>query len=180
MMVRLDNPIQPYAWGSHEALARLQGRPVPSPGPEAELWLGAHPQAPSRCEGGGTLAERIAAAPGALLGEATAARFGGRLPFLLKVLAAGQPLSLQAHPSLAQAREGFAREDAAQVPRTAAHRNYKDDNHKPELICALGPFEALCGFRPVARTVALLDGLGLAHVELLRTQRPARPSSSAS
>lgn len=159
-MLRLKNPVQPYAWGSPTAIPALLGV-EPTGAPQAELWLGAHPSAPSEVVGDGGLDAVIARAPAALLGDAVVTRFGPGLPFLLKVLAAAQPLSLQAHPSLAQAQAGFAREDAAQVPRAAAHRNYKDANHKPELICALGPFHALCGFRRVADSVALFRALGL-------------------
>ena len=155
----LQNAIQPYAWGSRTALAALQGRAAPAAGPEAELWMGAHPQAPSRV-GNEALDARIAAAPGEALGPACLARFGPRLPFLLKVLAAAQPLSLQAHPSEAQARAGFEDEERRGVPRSAPHRNYKDPHHKPELLCALTPFDALCGFRPAPATAALLEELG--------------------
>lgn len=176
----LDNVIQPYAWGSRTALAELQGRPSPNPTPEAELWMGAHPAAPSHVVRGSarrSLRELIAAAPEAELGEACARRFGGRLPFLLKVLAADAPLSLQAHPSLEQAKEGFERENAAGIPLSAPHRNYKDDNHKPELICALTPFDALCGFRETASTLRFVDLLGVpevrSHFEVLRTASPA-------
>ncbi|MEW5740349.1 MAG: mannose-6-phosphate isomerase, class I [Myxococcota bacterium] len=158
-MLRLENPVQPYAWGSLTAIPELLGRAATG-APQAELWLGAHPSAPSQVVGDAGLDAVIARAPNALLGDAVVARFGPSLPFLLKVLAAAQPLSLQAHPSLAQAREGFAREEAAGIPRAAAHRNYKDANHKPELICALGTFHALCGFRKLADSVALFTGLG--------------------
>jgi mannose-6-phosphate isomerase len=168
---RLDNPIQPYAWGSFTAIPALLGQP-PAAAPQAELWLGAHPSAPSRLEGSAsTLLELISRAPAQHLGERSCARFGPTLPFLLKVLAAAQPLSLQAHPSLDQAQAGFAREEAAKVPRHAAHRNYRDPNHKPELICALTPFHALCGFRAHAGSVALFEGLGLDVAVLRRSLR---------
>ena len=109
-MERLRNAVRPYAWGSRTAIARLQGRPVPSPGPEAELWIGAPPFRSVALEGDGTpLTEVIAAAPEATLGSAVLERFGPRLPFLLKLLAAAQPLSLQAHPDAAQAAGGFRR-----------------------------------------------------------------------
>lgn len=147
----LQNQIMNYAWGDRRAIAALQGR-EPGDEPEAELWMGAHPKAPSSALIAGEwlrLDRAIAEGPPArLLGERVAAHFG-QLPFLFKVLAAARPLSLQAHPNLEQARAGFAREEAARVPRHAPHRNYKDDNHKPELICALSRFEALCGFRSV-------------------------------
>lgn len=156
----LDNIVQPYAWGSRTAIAELQGRP-PSQKPEAELWLGAHPVAPSKSLRGGQwlpLPERIAANPAAELGSDIAARYG-RLPFLLKVLAAAEPLSMQAHPTLEQAKAGFAREEALGIARDAPNRNYRDDNHKPEILVALTEFDALCGFRPVEQTRALLEQL---------------------
>lgn len=159
-MERLDNPIQRYAWGSPTAIPSLLGKP-PDGSPQAELWLGAHPSAPSKIGSGATLEQLIADSPQRLLGEASVARFGPRLPFLLKVLAAAQPLSLQAHPSLAQAKAGFAREEAAGIPRGAPHRNYRDPHHKPEILCALTPFQALCGFRRLADSVRLFRGWGL-------------------
>lgn len=159
-IVRLINPIQSYAWGSRTALAELLGQPSPSAAPQAELWLGAHPSAPSQVElpDGRKLAlgDLIAAAPRAILGDRVALRFGNRLPLLFKVLAAGAPLSIQAHPNLHQAREGFARENEAGIPLSAPHRNYRDDNHKPEIICAATPFWALNGFRPLAQLQHLL------------------------
>ncbi len=157
-MDRLTNVIQPYAWGSKELLARLCGRP-PSEMPEAELWMGAHPLAPSRV-GNRTLLEVIEAAPELTLGPRVVQRYGRKLPYLLKLLAAAQPLSLQAHPSLRQAREGYEAENALGIPLSAAHRNYKDPNHKPELLCAVTAFKALCGFRNVAETVSLFEALG--------------------
>jgi mannose-6-phosphate isomerase len=157
----LDCVVQAYDWGSDRAIAGLLGRP-PSGKPEAELWMGAHPVAPSTVhDTGASLIDAIAADPGVMLG---AARHGDRLPYLFKILAAGKPLSLQAHPSKAQAEQGFAREEAAHIPRTAAHRNYKDDNHKPEILCALGEFHALCGFRPLHKTRELFAALGLGEL----------------
>jgi mannose-6-phosphate isomerase len=164
----LENVVQPYAWGSRTAIAELRGLPSPSATPEAELWMGAHPGGPSvsvRRSGPGPidrrpLGARIAANPAEELGPRTRGAFGDELPFLLKVLAAAQPLSLQAHPSLDQARAGFAAEETLGVPRSAPHRNYKDQNHKPELLCALTPFDALCGFRALDETQALLAELG--------------------
>lgn len=165
-MIRLDNTVMGYDWGSRTAIATLQGRSVPSDAPEAELWIGAHASAPSRILGSGaTLAQVIARAPDAELGSSIRARFGDRLPFLLKVLAADVPLSLQAHPDAEQARIGHAREEALGVPLDARHRCYRDTSHKPEVICALGPFEALCGFRPFADTVALIDSLAVRELD---------------
>lgn len=154
-MYEIDNVLRPYAWGSTTAIAGLLGRPE-SGGPEAELWIGAHPDSPSlasRPDGTAVaLNELIAEDPAHFLGDASVAEFGPRLPFLAKVLAAAKPLSLQVHPSLEQARAGFARENAAGVPAGAANRNYRDDNHKPEMIFALTPFDALCGFREPAKS----------------------------
>lgn len=159
LLYRLKNKVQNYAWGSYEALARIRGAAVPSEAPEAELWMGAHPLAPSRIEDGGrSLLELISADPVTTLGASTVAEFG-RLPFLMKLLAAREPLSLQAHPSNAQAERGFAREEAAGIPLAAATRSYKDPHHKPELIVALTPFSALVGFRPTHATARLFAAL---------------------
>lgn len=155
----LYNTIQNYAWGSHHALAGLLGQAVPSLQPQAELWMGAHPSAPSSIETGGQLTaldRAVAADPRGLLGPRVAARFDNRLPYLFKVLAAARPLSLQVHPNLEQARAGFARENQQGLPLSAPQRNYKDANHKPEIICALTPMWALKGFRPLAESLALL------------------------
>ncbi|MDT9684224.1 mannose-6-phosphate isomerase, class I [Streptomyces sp. TRM76323] len=160
----LSNTVRPYAWGSPTALPELMGT-VPDGTPQAELWMGAHPAAPSRVSRGGRpspLDEVIAADPGAELGDATVRRFGPRLPFLLKLLAADAPLSLQVHPDAAQAAAGYARENAAGVPLDAPHRTYRDAHHKPEMIVALSPFEGLCGFRPARECAELLDALGVA------------------
>ncbi|MDQ0146704.1 mannose-6-phosphate isomerase, class I [Pseudarthrobacter niigatensis] len=160
-MYEIENVLRDYAWGSTTAIASLLGRPE-SGRPEAELWIGAHPDSPSvaHLPEDGTrspLDSLIASDPEHFLGADSVAAFGPRLPFLAKVLAAAQPLSLQVHPSLEQAREGFARENAAGVDPHAPHRNYKDDNHKPEMIFTLTPFEALCGFRPAAETRVILQ-----------------------
>jgi mannose-6-phosphate isomerase len=158
----LSSLVQPYAWGSLSALAELRGDAGPSATPEAELWMGAHPLLPSRLSGSGqTLSSAIEEAPNEYLGADVLREFGPKLPFLLKILAAGAPLSLQAHPSIEQARQGFAIDEAAGTPLDAPHRNYKDQNHKPELLCALGEFWALCGFRDVPTTLELLDELRL-------------------
>ncbi|MEM9615828.1 MAG: mannose-6-phosphate isomerase, class I [Actinomycetota bacterium] len=154
----LDGVIQPYAWGDPQAIADLQGR-TPSGEPEAELWLGAHPVAPGRLASTGrSLADATAAEPAAVLGAAVADRFG-RFPYLLKILAAAEPLSIQVHPSLIQAKAGFAREEEHGPALGQPDRTYRDDNHKPELICALTPFEAKCGFRDPELTTALVGAL---------------------
>ncbi|HVY31135.1 MAG TPA: mannose-6-phosphate isomerase, class I [Polyangiaceae bacterium] len=179
MIEELHNTIQPYAWGSRRALAELRGDVGPSARPEAELWMGAHVVAPSRLASTGqSLLEAIETSPAALLGPAVAAGYGAKLPFLLKVLAAAEPLSLQAHPSLEQAARGFAADEAAQIPLTAPHRNYKDRNHKPELLCALSEFWALRGFREVAGTIELLSELGVAGLEPILAKLAALPNEA--
>jgi len=176
-MDRLVNTVRPYAWGSTTAIPELLGV-APTGEPQAELWMGAHPGAPSRT-GRGPLHEVIAADPVRELGPAAVEKFGPRLPFLFKVLAAGAPLSLQVHPDLARAREGFAAEEAAGIPLDAPRRNYKDANHKPELICALTPFHGLCGFRDPAEAADTMAALGVdslkPYVDLLH----AHPEEAA-
>ncbi|MEZ5209785.1 mannose-6-phosphate isomerase, class I [Gordonia sp. (in: high G+C Gram-positive bacteria)] len=156
----LKGVVRPYAWGSRTAIAELQGRSAPSAHPEAELWFGAHPASPARLDGTpGDLLAVIDDDPAAALGTRTAAAFEGRLPFLVKVLAADEPLSLQAHPSSEQARVGFAAENAAGLAPDDPRRNYRDSWHKPEVVVALSDFEALAGFRDPAVTVELLRSL---------------------
>jgi mannose-6-phosphate isomerase len=158
----LDSPIRKYAWGSHTAIATLQGRPAPTADPEAELWVGAHPASPSRFAlSGGALSDAIEDEPDVLLGPASVERFGARLPFLLKVLAAAEPLSLQAHPDLEQARAGYA----ADLERPETERNYVDAWHKPELLVAVSEFDALCGFRDPAESAAALAALGVPRLK---------------
>ncbi|MGC5654381.1 mannose-6-phosphate isomerase, class I [Kocuria nitroreducens] len=142
-ILRMRNPVQHYAWGSREVLARLQGRPVPSPEPEAELWVGAHPSAPS-----------------------VVVRDGRDepledLPFLLKILAIEAPLSLQVHPSPEQAEAGFEREQRSGIPLDDPRRNYKDRSAKPETVVALTEVELLTGVQPVDRLRATAARLGL-------------------
>jgi mannose-6-phosphate isomerase len=174
----LDCVIQPYAWGSHTAISTLLGLEPPDH-PEAELWIGAHPNAPSRVRSGEftTLDEFISRDVDAALGPACRSKFGDTLPFLLKVLAAEAPLSLQAHPSREQAQRGFDHEESLGIAMSDPTRVFKDRNHKPELICALTNFVALCGFRPVHQTAALFERLGtpkaLGVVARLRVDHPA-------
>ncbi|WBB96146.1 MULTISPECIES: mannose-6-phosphate isomerase, class I [unclassified Solwaraspora] len=195
-MELLTGRIRDYAWGSRTVIAQLQGRPAPAPGPEAELWLGAHPGAPSQVRRGAALVglpELIDQDPVGWLGEPTATRFDGRLPYLMKVLAAETPLSLQAHPDAAQARAGYAAQ--SKLPATSAGRNYVDPHHKPELLVALSEFDALCGFRVPQLSAEVLAALGVDELEpvtkalrvgpdglpealerLLRWPRPQRPA----
>jgi mannose-6-phosphate isomerase len=177
----LDCTIMPYSWGSRTAIASLTGRATPSDGPEAELWMGAHPVAPSIVERDGsrrTLELVVGSDPHRELGAAVVRELGPRLPFLLKVLAAAEPLSLQAHPNAEQARAGWDEEERRAVPRDAPTRNYKDASHKPELLCALTRFEALSGFRSVDATLLLFETLAIAELDSalvpLRSSRDAR------
>jgi mannose-6-phosphate isomerase len=156
----LTGVIRSYAWGSRSVLAMLQGRPVPSDGPEAELWLGAHPGDPSTVtgpDGPVSLATLIADDPKGQLGADVVGEFGPRLPYLMKVLAADAPLSLQAHPDADHARAAFA----AQQADPGVPRSYTDPYHKPEMLVALTPFEALCGFRAPDVSAAAIDGLNV-------------------
>jgi mannose-6-phosphate isomerase len=159
VVVPLQNTIRDYAWGSLTALPELLGV-QPTGEPQAEMWMGAHESAPSVLPNGDSLYDAVSADPAAVLGADTAERFEGRFPFLAKLLAAAQPLSIQAHPSRDQAIDGYQRDEAAGIPRDAADRNYKDAWPKPEILIALEPFDALVGFRPLESTVALLDALG--------------------
>jgi mannose-6-phosphate isomerase class I len=161
--VSLDGGVQHYDWGQRGDAAfipALLGVPA-GDSPWAELWIGAHPQKPSQAHLGDDvlgLPELIAAATDVVLGPPETRPFGPRLPFLLKVLAAERPLSIQAHPDKSQAEEGFGREEAAGIPRDADARCYRDDNHKPELIVATGEFFALCGFRALPEALSAFHG----------------------
>ncbi len=148
--VLLDNVVQHYAWGSRTVIPSLIGAPSPADEPWAELWMGAHAGGPSRLPDGRTLRD-----------------VEPSLPYLLKVLAADAPLSLQAHPSRSQAQAGYAAEEAAGVPLDAPTRRYRDANHKPELMCALTPVDALCGFRRPDATRRLVEGLGVSELSQL-------------
>ena len=179
-IARLDHPIRNYAWGSRHLIAELLGKPTPAAEPQAELWMGAHPALPSRVRRDGdslSLLGLVDSDPAAVLGPAVVAQFSGALPFLFKLLAVAQPLSIQAHPNAAQAREGFARENAAGIAVTAPDRNYRDASHKPELLCALSPFAALRGFRELDSMLELFDRLALsglgARLADLRGQQDA-------
>jgi mannose-6-phosphate isomerase len=220
-MELLQPVIRPYAWGSRHAIAELQGRPVPAPGPEAELWMGAHPSAPSGAAGT-TLDAVIAADPDRELGPRCVARFGPRLPFLLKVLSAEVALSIQLHPSRAQAEAGFRAETARRPGRpdrqsrpgrpdrqsrprrpdqprrprrpdqprrprrpdqqsglAPAGRNYVDDWPKPELLCALTPFEVLAGLRTPSDAAALLRALAVDQLAPLAAELDAATGPQA-
>ena len=155
----LENRIQHYAWGSPTSIPELLGIRNKEGRPFAELWMGAHPRAPSMALTDSLevpLNVLIARDPGFFLGDRVRRSFGDRLPFLFKVLAAEQPLSLQAHPDIDRAREGYAGEEKRGIPLDSPDRNYRDPNHKPEMICALTGFDALCGFRNLGEILELL------------------------
>ena len=155
----LKNTIQEYAWGSPEAIPDLLGQSNPGNKPQAELWMGAHPKAPSQVQYQGqwvSLLDLIRKHPLDVLGKNAAKNFNNKLPYLFKVLAAAKPLSIQAHPNLHQAREGFQRENAQKIPMDAPQRNYRDANHKPECICALTQFWALSRFRRISGILSYL------------------------
>ena len=176
----MKNKVQPYAWGSTSAIPLLQGREPRPDQPEAELWMGTHPKAPSLIKTDSNwvpLDEAISAYPIDFLGKKTADRFDNKLPYLFKVLAAAQPLSLQAHPDLDQAQRGFERENSIGIPFDAPHRNYKDDNHKPECICALTDFWAMCGFRKVSEILTLASPIVSDELDNLLQILKNRPDS---
>lgn len=157
---RLENQIQPYAWGTTDAFTDLFGWQNPSKEPRAELWMGAHPKAPSivKSEAGHLpLDQWLKQQPRRLLGKSIDEKFN--LKFLFKVLSSAKALSIQVHPNLEQAKEGFEEENRKGIALNAPHRNYKDVNHKPELICALTPFVAMSGFRPKAEFITLSKNL---------------------
>lgn len=157
MAVLLENPVRSYAWGSPAVIPELLGLP-PSGEPQAELWVGAHTGSPSVVAGDGrTLDRYIADDPSGTLGPSAAERFGERLPFLLKVLAVERPLSVQVHPTIEQAIEGYAAEDDAGVPLDSPQRSYRDRNHKPEMVVALTEFEALLGFADPLESAETLE-----------------------
>ncbi len=165
-MQKLINSVQNYAWGSKTALTELYGMENPSSQPMAELWMGAHPKSSSRVHDAAgdivSLRDVIESDKATLLGDAVAKRFG-ELPFLFKVLCAAQPLSIQVHPNKRNSEIGFAKENAAGIPMDAAERNYKDPNHKPELVFALTPFLAMNAFREFSEIVSLLQPVAGAH-----------------
>jgi mannose-6-phosphate isomerase len=177
---RLHNRVQHYAWGSPAAIPELVGRSNPDGKPWAELWMGVHPQGPSTVEldtGERPLSEWIASDPQKILGPSVAARFDGKLPFLFKLLAAERPLSIQAHPDAAGAREGFERENRDGVPLDAPARNYRDPSHKSEIICALSEFRALSGFRRIDEMLDLLGAVEGPALKPLLDPFRARPDS---
>ncbi|MDO3637105.1 mannose-6-phosphate isomerase, class I [Mycolicibacterium arseniciresistens] len=176
----LRGAVRTYAWGSRTAIAEFTGRPSPTAHPEAELWFGAHPGDPAWLQtddGEQSLLTALREDPEGQLGTGLLSQFGDALPFLVKVLAADEPLSLQAHPSAAQAAEGFEREDRLRIPVSAPMRNYRDRSHKPELMVALDQFEALAGFAPVDHTIELIRALAVPELELYLNLLAGQPDA---
>ena len=176
-IVLLKNEIKEYAWGSRTFIPDLIGATSPCERPQAEMWLGAHANASSTAFFDKTpisLRELIKKSPEDVLGVPVVNRFSNELPFLFKVIAVAKPLSIQAHPNKQQAKEGFERENFQKIPLDSPDRNYKDQNHKPELICALTPLYALKGFRVNREITELLDIAGVQssdiEIDLLRGQ----------
>ncbi|MDR0708012.1 MAG: mannose-6-phosphate isomerase, class I [Treponema sp.] len=169
---KLKNQVKHYAWGSPYWIPELLGEKNPDKKPYAELWMGVHRDGQSQTEYNGntiSLAELIEQDAELYLGKALAAAGAASLPFLFKALAADKPLSIQAHPSLEQAQAGFERENSAGIPLDAPERNYKDANHKPEIICALTPFKAMAGFREINEIHALFDAFGMESLSVVKT-----------
>ncbi|PHM60268.1 mannose-6-phosphate isomerase [Xenorhabdus ishibashii] len=169
-MLKMTNKIQHYDWGSKTALTDIYGIENPDNQPMAELWMGAHPKCSSLVmdpKTGETIALNILIEkePEKYLGKKVTQQFQ-RLPFLFKVLCAAQPLSIQVHPDKTSAEMGFAKENAQGIPLDSAQRNYKDDNHKPELVYALTPFKAMNAFRPLSEIAQLLDYVSAAHPDI--------------
>ncbi|ERT11470.1 mannose-6-phosphate isomerase [Photorhabdus temperata] len=169
-MLKMINQIQHYSWGSKTALTHIYGVENPDDLPMAELWMGTHPKSSSIVADPETgkpvaLNKLIASDPEKYLGKKVSDRFH-RLPFLFKVLCAAQPLSIQVHPDKASAEEGFTKENSAGIPLDSPERNYKDDNHKPELVYALTPFRAMNGFRPLNEIAQLLEVVTAAHPKI--------------
>ncbi len=173
----IEPSIQHYAWGDTHALPQFLGRPVDGTTPWAEAWYGAHPSAPSMLDDGRTMEQAITARPGAILGEGYDRLFRGRLPYLLKVIAPAKPLSLQVHPTREHAAESFAAENAAGLALDDPARNYRDDNHKPEMLLAMTRFEAVCGFRTPRRAIQILDGLNTPLTDRLHDLLVASPTA---
>ncbi len=176
----LKNEIQQYSWGSTTAIPELLHIPNPDNSPMAELWMGTHPKAPSSFLAEGqtvSLQDEIAKNPNTVLGEGVSTRFDGKLPFLFKVLSAAKPLSIQAHPNKEQAEKGFERENKMGVPIDAPDRNYRDKNHKPEIISAVTPFLALRGFRPINTIIEEFSALEIPEFSELAEELKKEPNT---
>jgi len=174
----MENIIQDYIWGSRVSINELLGINNPGNKHQAEIWMGAHPNGCSKIKVNGDmqlLSDFINQDKSATLTVQTETQFG-ELPYLFKVLAAGEALSIQVHPSKEQAEMGFAKEEQAGIPRNAANRNYKDPNHKPELVYALTPYQAMNGFRVFSETIALFNKANIVEIEDLVDTFSAAPN----
>lgn len=166
-IIPLTGVIQHYDWGGFQFLPELLSTPNPAQKPFAELWMGTHKKGTARAhlpEGQLSLAELIQQQPIQMLGEKVSAHFHGRLPFLFKILDVRKMLSIQAHPSKKSAELGFQRENELGIPLTAFHRNYRDDNHKPEVMVALTDFWLLHGFRSAQEIASTLEEVPAFHI----------------
>ncbi|MDQ2165117.1 mannose-6-phosphate isomerase, class I [Vibrio anguillarum] len=175
----MDNVIQNYAWGSTTSIQHLFDIANPNNAPQAEIWMGAHPNGCSQIHVNGepvSLLEMINQDKTAFLSAATATTFG-ELPYLFKVLAAANALSIQVHPSKQEAEIGFEKENQAGIPLNAGHRNYKDPNHKPELVYALTPYQAMNGFRPITEIVEHFQTLNINAISTLVDAFAHNPTS---
>lgn len=178
-MYLIEPTLQRYAWGSKRAIPRMLGTSVDGK-PVAEAWYGAHHSAPSTLANrtGHTLLDLLNKEPNRLLGDDVVSRFGPQLPYLMKIISAGAPLSLQVHPTIELAQQEYEAENAAGIGLDEPHRNYKDQNHKPELVLALTNFQALSGFRAPRRVLEVLKGLNAPLAEELRTIVAAQPTAA--
>lgn len=171
----LHNPVQQYKWGSLTAMHALFGIPNPDGVPQAELWMGAHAHASSsvRIDEQSTIAliNAIQENPCFWLGPRISARFENKLPFLFKILCVDTPLSIQAHPDKVTAQQGYQKENDEGLPADSPERNYKDDNHKPELVCAYTPFWVMSGFRPRNEIITNLEKLNINEINLLKGEK---------
>lgn len=176
-LFKLDNVIQHYSWGSKQSISELFGIQNPNAQPQAEIWMGAHPRGCSRIAHTGQLLSGVLSQNSkGMLGEYTQARFG-ELPYLFKVLAAETPLSIQVHPSKKKALLGFERENKLGIPLDAPNRNYKDSNHKPELVYALTFYKAMNGFRPVSQIIELFSEARISVLDTEISVLASNPSS---
>ncbi len=177
-LFKLDNVIQNYAWGSQTSIQQLFGIENKAGEPQAEIWMGAHPNGCSKVEATGELlSDLIKKYPIETLGRYTHQRFGD-LPYLFKVLAADKPLSVQVHPKLSDAKLGFEKENQQGIELGAFNRNYKDANHKPELVYALTFYRAMNGFRPIAEMVSIFEQANVSILSEAVAQLKGSPTSS--
>ncbi|MGR5540567.1 mannose-6-phosphate isomerase, class I [Vibrio campbellii] len=181
MIFRLNNPIKHYAWGCKRSFSDLFQIANPERQPQAELWMGSHPNGSSTIIHEGTeteLVDVIDAAPSQWLGV-NHQQFNSKLPFLVKILAASQPLSIQVHPNKSAAEKGFERENAQGIAIDDSKRNYKDANHKPELIYAITPYLAMNGFREFQDIHRLFSTLALPSIAKLLEPFLATPNEDS-